>query len=740
MTPSTRIEVGTRLRFDGVAYAVAGFDGSSIILRSDAGRSCRVSTVSLLDAPDFAVLGALGASADDGAPEGEPGAAAYLPPTFPDNLGEDLRSEAQEKLDHLREALYGYRSGDAASAMPGEPRPKFDPQATTITERIRTKAGELGVTERALWNRRKAYASRGLEGLVDARKLRLSNPLGNIDPKVHRAVLLVLDENAAKSNVTRERLRRLVRMRLDAEYGKGSVRMPGKTTFNKVVGEISKGRGTFGAAKHKRGIVGLPDAPYGKFQATRPGEFVLIDSTPLDAFALDAVSYRWTPLQLTLALDLYTRSIVGARFTSRDANRVDAALVLHDAITPEPMRPGWPEAARFSRRYAGIPENVVVEIGAEDAAGVPVVNPETVVVDRGKIFLSRAFEDACARLGISILLARPRRPTDKSPVERVFRTIRTQFVENLPGYKGPDVWSRGVAEAVEDAAFFFIHEIQDLFWEWVATYWQVRHHAGLELPGAPVLNLSPNDMYDEGIARAGFVYVVPHRNAYRELLPTAWVTVQRYGVETGGLRYDGEALNGYRNRTSPYGGVNRGKWPVRYDPRDLSQVFFLDPKTGEWHALHRAGSRNPQIPFDDATLSHAKSLVKERGGNPRNHRALEGVLDALVERMERQEHEGREERRLAARRAIRAEQARHDRDGAGSASSLSARAHPEFDGALPAPDASADLFDFDAEEVHAMPDLVDEGDDAFGGYSAAYDDELEHADDYDEVLSDRNGE
>jgi hypothetical protein len=45
-------------------------------------------------------------------------------------------------------------------------------------------------------------------------------------------------------------------------------------------------------------------------------------------------------------------------------------------------------------------------------AGVPVLHPETVVINHGKVFISRAFKDACARLGINLQLARTYTPTD----------------------------------------------------------------------------------------------------------------------------------------------------------------------------------------------------------------------------------------------------------------------------------------------------------------------------------------
>jgi hypothetical protein len=36
---------------------------------------------------------------------------------------------------------------------------------------------------------------------------------------------------------------------------------------------------------------------------------------------------------------------------------------------------------------------------------------------------------------------------DKGPVERFFRTLREDLLQALPGYKGPDIFSRGDAPA-----------------------------------------------------------------------------------------------------------------------------------------------------------------------------------------------------------------------------------------------------------------------------------------------------
>ena len=59
-------------------------------------------------------------------------------------------------------------------------------------------------------------------------------------------------------------------------------------------------------------------------------------------------------------------------------------------------------------------------------------------------------------------------------------------------------------------------------------------------------------MFAHGIARAGYLQVPARADLVFDFLKVEWRTIQHYGVEIGGLRYDGAALNPYRNRTSPY--------------------------------------------------------------------------------------------------------------------------------------------------------------------------------------------
>ena len=653
MTRRGKLEVGSRIWWEGESWKVTGFFAGEVELLGDRGKA-RIYLSTLTGTKDFRFLDC-DVEVSQHTEE----------PAFLSDLPGAERKTAQALERHLLEAVTGFGLGHDSLALAGEPREGYDPEFNSVKQRMSRKAKELGIGWRTLWRHKENYEKRGLIGLVDERKITTAKAFPKVDDRVKLALQRVLDKLTDESNVTKDNVMRRVRRQLEVTYPDEQVPLPSRNTFSKLVDRMAGGRGLFGAAKARRSISNRPVTPYRRFEPVRPGEVVLIDSTPLDAYALDPVTFRWVQVQLTVALDLYTRSLVAWRFTPVSTKRVDAALLLYDVLRPKSMRGGWPESARWP--YVGVPESVVLELMGEDeledgVAGIPFVNPETVWVDRGRVFLSRAFKDACLRLGVDLQLARPYTPTDKAHVERVFRSIREKFVMDLPGYKGPDLFSRG--KDVENQAFYFIDEIEAFFAEWVATYWQRRSHEGLELPQVPRLKLSPNDMYEEGLMRAGFVYVLPDPNLYFELLPTEWRLIHHYGIELGGLIYDSEVLSEYRSVPSAYMGIHRGKYPIRFDPRDLSEVFFFDVTLQEWHAIPRRGAAEANRPFNDATLGYAKSLVAARGENVRDQAEVNRALDELLDRMAAMALDGRKERKLAAVRAMRTIEAANEKSRA----------------------------------------------------------------------------
>lgn len=214
---------------------------------------------------------------------------------------------------------------------------------------------------------------------------------------------------------------------------------------------------------------------------------------------------------------------------------------------------------------------------------------------------------------------------DKAAVERFFRTLSEGLLAALPGYKGPDVYSRG--KDPEGCAYFFTNELEQGIREWIAGIYHQRPHAGLADPQVPGMEFSPAEMLAHGTARAGRLKIPAHPGMMFDFLPVAWRTIQHYGVEIGGLRYDGPALTRYRNRTSPFTGAHAGKWPVRFDTDDVSRVWFQDPADSTWHELAWEHAGQVGAPFSADALAYARRLVLAEGRHIDERRALAELLD-----------------------------------------------------------------------------------------------------------------
>ncbi|GAP51764.1 hypothetical protein [Streptomyces azureus] len=65
-----------------------------------------------------------------------------------EDLGKGRREIAEIRMAHLLEVATGFRSGDRMRPGPGEPRPEYDPDSTTLTSRRRAKVAELQALDR----------------------------------------------------------------------------------------------------------------------------------------------------------------------------------------------------------------------------------------------------------------------------------------------------------------------------------------------------------------------------------------------------------------------------------------------------------------------------------------------------------------------------------------------------------------------------------------------------------------
>ncbi|BDZ42462.1 integrase/transposase [Paraoerskovia sediminicola] len=511
-----------------------------------------------------------------------------------------------------------------------------------LAPRIRAAAKKLDMSHRTLERRIAAYRQLGVAGLVDSRAM--GTRASRIDPRWDDACLKVLRGHTYASTPTKSAVIAQIARELIETYGPDVVPMPHPASAYRRIDRLSKGRYTFGSASGRRSAAERPTGVLGRLRADRPGQYVVLDTNDLDVFAMEPVTLRWVKVQLTAAMDLYSRCIVGLKVTPVSTKAIDVASVLYECV-----RPADEADPRVSFPYHGVPDAVLVGTEVPDErllsrqAGLPAVFAESIVVDRGKQYISSHVVSACARLGISVQPANPKKPTDKPTIERFFRTLREGLLQHLPAYKGPNVYSRG--RDVEGQAFLWVSELEQIIREWVTTVYHQSSHDGLAVPELPRASLSPIDAYNLGLARAGGMVLPAHAGLAYEFLDVQWRTIQHYGVDIGGLRYDGKALNAYRGRRSEFTGKYPGKWPFYVDAHDVRHVHFKDPADGAWHSLRWEHAPALGAPMSQDSVDYVKRLALRED----RHVEPQSALDDLLRRWARDAVTDRRERNLAIR-------------------------------------------------------------------------------------------
>jgi transposase InsO family protein len=610
------LEVGAQVRFRDRSWQVVALAGQQVHLAGESGDEERVLAGYLFADASFCLVGA------------EMPQAVTRWGLF-ETAPQDARRRALAWQRHIREVESGLPGGTDSG---GAPRAEYDPARFTLAQREKAKAAELTaigfgpVSRTTVQRMRLAYRKQGLWGLVDHRTTRRPRSTGRTDDRVIAAIEEALRRQRGRSKGTVKGLTPLVAQILSDRHGRGTVPMPSQATFYRLVNQLAD------PAEHPHRPARSLNTPAGRRAFTptvalRPGEQVQADTTRLDVMAVFEDGTTGRP-ELTIAVDVATRAVLAAVLRPAGTKAVDAALLLAEMAVPHPARPTWPNSLHLARtqlpqlqRLMGLDERL------QGAAARPVVVPETIVVDRGKIYLSAAFTAACESLGISVQPTPPHAPAAKGIVERTFGTINALLCQHLPGYTGSDVTRRG--PDAETEACFSVAQLQDLLDEWLIHYHH-RPHEGLRHPTLPKKALTPNQMWAALIAVTGHVPLPLSGSDYLELLPVRWQAITQRGIRIDHRTYDADVLAPYRGQPSPVT-ARGGKWEIHTNPHDARQVFIRlpDGHLTEIPWIHRDHIHQP---FNSATWQHVKTITARHGDRDSHEADLADALDQLMRR------------------------------------------------------------------------------------------------------------
>ncbi|MEU5547585.1 transposase [Streptomyces sioyaensis] len=676
-----QIAPGRRVALNGVEWTIEGVHGQlgRLVLVDNDGRTETRSFRWLINHADLRLLSTIESSGRPSPP------VARQPRTLAD-LTKDQLERARLRAAHVLETETGFREGHSARALPGEPRPDYDPDRTTLTQRRYAKAAEMEAMPRPEAARlglqhlsyRTLVRLSGLAGdslllaCADGRWTRRRSGHRSITKEVREAIFAVKAECRGRARVSLAARHRLMHQYMRERFPTfPTEKIPSRWTFADVWEE---GFGPGGARPRyeRTAEAGVS----GRMVVHRPGQVLVLDSTPMPVKLRETVFGDAVTATLTLALDLYTHGLPAFRLTLQSDTSVDVAMLLRDVMLPLPMRDGWGEDMEWP--YAGVPADVIAEFTGHRVAALPFFAPETVTTDHGGPYKNHDLVEAERETGCRILPARVLRQTDKFAVERQFLTVQTMLVEHLLGFTGGDVADRG-ADPERDASLT-LAQAEHIIATWIVQIWQNRKLGEYAPSWAPGEDHSPNTLFAAAMEQGGFDLDFPEPGFYYKVLRKHHVKIHpRRGVKILGLWYHHPVLDEPRfQQPSARGGKHARQWVVRSDRRDRRQVFFQDDADHEtWHILRWRGlPPEGEVPaFSDKTagalLAHVKANSIRIHSESELLEHLLGILGSVtpVDQWPSQAKKkaGKKRRVAQAREITRAQAAAADRPAAPAA-------------------------------------------------------------------------
>lgn len=321
-------------------------------------------------------------------------------------------------------------------------------------------------------------------------------------------------------------------------------------------------------------VVKRTTAVPGALAASRPLQIVQVDHTKADVFVVDEetrlpIGRPW----LTLAMDVCSRMVTGFYLTMEAPSRLSTSLcLLHSVFDKSP----W------------LREREIIE--PWPVAGLP----ETLHVDNGSDFRSRAFQRGCEDAGIAINWRPPGEPRFGGHIERLIGTQMGKL-HLLPGTTFSNAQELGEYDSKRHSALTLRELERYIALDIVGNYHQSIHGT---------LGRPPIAVWREHEGEIPLRLPQDRMRFWLTFLPEQERTLQPTGIHLFGLRYWSAALS------ADVGSANR-RLLVKYDPRDMSRVFVRRP-SGNFVEARYADLTLPSITLHEALAARRALLAKGR--------------------------------------------------------------------------------------------------------------------------------
>ena len=178
--------------------------------------------------------------------------------------------------------------------------------------------------------------------------------------------------------------------------------------------------------------------------------------------------------------------------------------------------------------------------------------PASCYVDNGSSFVDSWLLRGCGKLGIRLVHSTPHRPQGRGKIERFLRTVRDQFLIEVPDSTAAELADRGLTHAAA------LLELNALFTAWVESVY--HHHVHSET------GQSPLQRWNDGWQAAGHGPVMPSADAVTEafLWSELRVVTKTATVRLHGNTYQVEPILAGRKVELVFSPFDLGNIEVRY--------------------------------------------------------------------------------------------------------------------------------------------------------------------------------
>ena len=276
---------------------------------------------------------------------------------------------------------------------------------------------------------------------------------------------------------------------------------------------------------------------------------------------------------LTLAMDVCSRMVTGFYVTMEAPSRLSTSLCLLHSV--------FDKSAWLREREIAEPWPV---------AGLP----DTLHVDNGADFRSRAFKRGCEDAGIAIEWRPPGEPHFGGHIERLIGTQMGKL-HLLPGTTFSNPAERGEYDLRRHSALTLRELERYIALDIVGSYHQSIHRS---------LGRPPIAVWRDHEGEIPLRLPDDRRRFWMTFLPEEERTLRPTGIHLFGLRYWSPALSADVGRSSR-------RLLVKYDPRDMARVF-VRRRSGNFVEARYADVTLPSITLHEALTARRTLLAKGR--------------------------------------------------------------------------------------------------------------------------------